>query len=205
MTITQTQVDVRNAAPGERSAVANTLSRAFQDDPVFRWIVPDDEARQSANDAFFALVVDAFWPHGEVHIAERGAGSALWLPPGVELVPESEGDAFGERVVATVGDEADAGRMASMLTLLDEHHPHEPAWFLNFLGVRPVFQGCGLGSAMLAAVLDRADRNGEAAYLDATSPDSRRLYERHGFEVIRVLQVDDSPPLWSMWRDPQPA
>lgn len=48
------------------------------------------------------------------------------------------------------------------------------------------------------------DALGDAAYLEATSPDNRRLYERHGFEVTGEIVVPDGPTLWAMWRDPQP-
>ncbi|MDN5858748.1 MAG: GNAT family N-acetyltransferase, partial [Pseudonocardia sp.] len=63
-------------------------------------------------------------------------------------------------------------------------------------------RGAGQGSAMLRTVLDRADRSRVPAYLEATSPDNRRLYERHGFVVTGEIAVADSPPLWTMWREP---
>jgi hypothetical protein len=50
--------------------------------------------------------------------------------------------------------------------------------------------------------LDVADRRGEPAYLEATSPRNRALYERHGFEVVDELRTGDCPPLWGMWRKP---
>jgi ribosomal protein S18 acetylase RimI-like enzyme len=71
------------------------------------------------------------------------------------------------------------------------------------LGVVPEHQRSGVGSALLRAVLDRADRRGEAAYLEATSPQNGALYERHGFEVIGELRCADCPPRWSMWRAPR--
>lgn len=40
-------------------------------------------------------------------------------------------------------------------------------------------------------------------HLEATSPGSRRLYERRGFEALGEVQADDSPPLWPMLRKPQ--
>jgi len=69
--------------------------------------------------------------------------------------------------------------------------------------VRRAVQGRGLGSALLASTLQRCDRDGTAAYLDATSEDNRRLYERHGFVVTAERSADGSPPMWAMWRDPR--
>jgi hypothetical protein len=52
-------------------------------------------------------------------------------------------------------------------------------------------------------VLDRCDAEKVPAYLEATSPRNRALYERHGFEVTEEFTLGpESPPLWRMWRPP---
>ena len=84
-----------------------------------------------------------------------------------------------------------------------EHHPVEPHWYLGFLGVQPAVQGSGLGSALLRATLIGVDEAHHAAYLEATSPQNRRLDERHGFEVVRELPLPGGPSLFAMWRSPR--
>jgi hypothetical protein len=37
------------------------------------------------------------------------------------------------------------------------------------------------------------------AYLEATSPDSRRLYHRHGYTDLGRIDLPDGPSLWRMW------
>jgi len=86
------------------------------------------------------------------------------------------------------------------MELLSETHPHEPCWYLNFIGVAPDHQGRERGSALLRAALDRADRDGVRAYLGATSEQNRRLYEGHGFVATAELRLPDGPSLWAMWR-----
>ncbi len=63
--------------------------------------------------------------------------------------------------------------------------PARPHWFLHFLAVRPQAQGRGYGSALLRPMLERCDAEGVPAYLDATSEENKRLYERHNFVVQR--------------------
>jgi hypothetical protein len=53
-------------------------------------------------------------------------------------------------------------------------------------------------------MLSRCDEQGLPAYLEASSPRNRALYERHGFEVTEELKLPRSgPPLWLMWREPR--
>jgi hypothetical protein len=56
---------------------------------------------------------------------------------------------------------------------------------------------------MLDHMLQRCDREGVRAYLDATSPRNKRLYERHGFRATGEFAPDGGPRLWPMWREPK--
>ena len=67
----------------------------------------------------------------------------------------------------------------------------------------PEAQGRGIGSALMSEVFARADRDGIAAYLEATSSRNRALYERHGFEYRGPIPMPDGPTLHAMWRAPR--
>ena len=86
--------------------------------------------------------------------------------------------------------------------LIDDHHPPGSYWYLLFMGVVPARQGQGLGSALMAPVLERCDHENVRAYLDATSERGKRLYERHGFEAEEAFRPLGGPPVWPMWRQP---
>jgi ribosomal protein S18 acetylase RimI-like enzyme len=189
----------RKAAPADVPRIGRTFARAFFDDPIMRWMLPDDGRRRDKLPGFFALFAATIQRHGEAYLA--GAGAALWLPPDRQVVDEHEAEGFGQRMGEILG--VDAARGIEISALLEEHHPRGSFFFLQFLGVEPAQQGQGIGSALLATVLERCDAEGTPAYLDATSPHNRRLYERHGFVVTAELAPAGGPPLWSMWRRPR--
>ena len=89
-----------------------------------------------------------------------------------------------------IGQDAKAGKRQPGI---DTGIPGDPPWVATR----------GLGSALMHEVLDRCDRDGTPAYLEATSPDSRRLYLRHGFVVTGEIVLPDGPTMWPMWREPQ--
>ena len=187
---------VRTADTASAGAV---LAAAFADDPVFVWMLPDAERRVRVLPEVFALFVEAYAHLGASHIA--GAAVALWAPPGRQAVPDEAAEEFGWRIAELSGPDAD--RVFAVMAALEPWHPHDPCHYLNLLGVDPAAQGRGLGSALLATTLDRADAAAEPAYLEATSPDNRRLYERHGFGTVGEIVVPGGPTLWSMWREPR--
>jgi GNAT superfamily N-acetyltransferase len=85
---------------------------------------------------------------------------------------------------------------------MEASHPAFAHWYLSLIGVDPAAQGRGLGSALMHHVLAEVDSVGVPAYLEATSPRNRTLYERHRFESIGVIQHGGSPPMWPKIRYP---
>jgi ribosomal protein S18 acetylase RimI-like enzyme len=171
---------------------------AFAADPVARWFYPD--ARQYwvyAPQLVLALAGRAF-VHGTAFGVEGYGASALWLPPGIS---------FDEAAIeALVEESIEPSDLERKLPFLEQQlaiHPQEPHWYLPMIGVDPAQQGRGYGTALLNHALALVDRDGAPAYLEATSPRNRALYERAGFEAIDVIQAGDSPPMWAMWRRPR--
>ena len=186
------------AHTSERERAIATVVAAFITDPVTRWVYPDAHQYMSS----FPRIVEAFggraFDHGSAHAVTELTAVALWLPPGVE----PDGEAMGEIMEETVSEHL----MEDLLGFADKQsalHPHEPHWYLPLIGVDPAYQGRGLGSALLSHAAAMADEAGLPAYLEATNLNNRRLYERHGFEVVGEIQYGSSPTMYGMRREPR--
>ena len=181
------------AAP---EGVAQLLTLAFHDDPLMAWLLPDPVGRPRRLASMMESILrHDFLPRGEVWVLDGGA-AACWRTPGES---DENDEAMAAEMAALFGD--DLARAAGFFAGVSERHPKDPHWYLGILGAVPERQGHGLGSALLKVVLDRADRDGVPAYLEATTPQSRRLYERHGFELVEEFHgPGGAPPLWLMWR-----
>ena len=192
---------VRRSADTDLATMGGVLAAAFQDDPVVSWLVPDEARRRRDLAAILQLFAARVQPHGGNHLNDTATGAAVWAPPGATFEPAAE-VRFEQDLAAFAGDAP--ARITALTDLLDRNHPDGPDHlYLALLGVTPVHQGTGIGSALLRAVLDRADRDGTPAYVEARSARNRALYERHGFVPLRELRVSDCPPLCAMWREPQ--
>ena len=171
---------------------------------MFARIHPDPGDRAARVRVLFDLVVEALAHHDDIWSAGPGvSGAALWVPYGQSPMSGEDAEAFG----AALGERAgqDAGRLFELVALMEQQQPHEPHAYLWFLGVVPRAQGRGIGSALMAPVLDRADRLGAPTYLEATSARGKALYERHGFVASAPFAAAGGPPVWPvwpMWREP---
>ena len=83
------------------------------------------------------------------------------------------------------------------------YHPNEPHWYLPLIGVDPLHHGKGLGSALLEHATIKFDNDNVLAYLESSNKRNIHLYERHGFELLGIIQVNDFPPIFPMLRKPQ--
>ncbi|MFG1957934.1 GNAT family N-acetyltransferase [Nonomuraea sp. NPDC049028] len=177
------------ADPAVIELAGEVLARAFHDDPVVRWLLPDDPgtalmfttlARYS-----HAITEAAYDAEGAM------AGAALWDPPGHQ--PDEAGlpgfvEAMGERVShGMVLEETFAA-----------HRPAEPHWYLAQIGTLPEVRGRGVGGALLRTGLARC--TGLPVYLECSKESNVSLYEKYGFHVTEEFRLPDGPLVWGMWR-----
>jgi ribosomal protein S18 acetylase RimI-like enzyme len=95
-------------------------------------------------------------------------------------------------------------RAVGLLAAIERRHPRGAHYYFSNIGVAPEAQGRGLGSKLMCPTLDRCDKEGLPAYLEASSERNAALYERLGFQCTEVLRFAGSPPLRLMMRPPQP-
>jgi GNAT superfamily N-acetyltransferase len=193
---------VRKAAPEEAQTLAAILARAFYDDPVMRWVVVDEERRGELLERSFGVYLRKLWfKQDECYTTDSSVGAIVWERPGqwkVGIIDQFRLLPSMARINGRL-----LPRILRVLAAMEADHPVEPHYYLPFVGVEPEWQGRGLGSALMRPVLDRCDGDGVPAYLEASSPRNRALYERLGFQVTHEFRVGPgSPPLWRMWRAP---
>ncbi len=185
---------ILQAHPTERSDVQAIIVEAFESDPACRTLWPEIAAYRR----HFPRFIELFAGPTQADRTSDGTGAALWLAPGIEADPEP--------LMAHLDATLPRDRKAAILTGLEVQaglHPKEPHWYLPFIGVRAAAQGQGVGAALLAHGLARADVDGLPAYLEATSRRSVPLYKRFGFQTIGVVESPGFPEIFAMWRPAQ--
>ena len=188
----------RVATEQDLDDVTETLTAAFERDPLWGWAFPDRERLAS----WWRFHISSALRYPSIWTTDDHSAAAVWIPPGgVELTEEEEG-----RVESILSDLV-GPRAAEVLELLDRFertHPHDvPHYYLSLLGTHPDHRGKGLGMALLAEGLARIDTERMPAYLESSNSANDHRYERLGFERIgEFTRPDEAVTVSTMWRQP---
>jgi len=200
---------IRVAGPSDRDEVCASLAAAFADGPVADWVLPDRSQRRVIYRAYSRLLYDDAIAFGTVHTTNDHSGATVWYWHPRETPPAEpdDGEELAQLLAAAVPSELvgaarlAAARLTQLETVLAAHEPDRPHAHLAFAGVWPDRQGEGIGSRLLDYQHRALDHSSTDAFLVATSPRSRNLYIRHGYQVLSRVSQPAIPDLWPMWRD----
>lgn len=189
--------------------LADTIARAFADDPIWRWIYHGNQDPLTHEDALVLaryLLADMS-PIDEVHGFRHHHACALWHAPLVPAnktivaahkeAPSPYGDAFVDKLSHRLP------ALGELTTKMAEHRPEEPHWYLGILATHPSRQSQGLGGRVLAAMHERCDELAIPCFLESSNPQNYGFYRRHGYVETSEFSAADSPPLLGFWRTPR--
>ncbi len=198
-------VELRSIARADVRSLSKVLARAFYDDPVMMYMLPDDGARAKALPPMFgALTRHHFLSRGGSQVAGRGGeirAATLWDPPGQRK--SSRWESLRMMPALAWYFRSRAKQTQILGEVMEEAHPEEPHWYLMVIGSDPAVRGAGFGQALMNSGLDRSDGERAPAYLEASKEELISYYSRFGFEQIGVIQIPDGPKMWPMWRAPR--
>jgi ribosomal protein S18 acetylase RimI-like enzyme len=184
---------IMSATRAQEAQVIGVITMAFSTDPVARFAIPDPAQYLATMPQSIRAFGGRALDNGSAWCIEGFWGAALWLPPGatpdpltMETVPESRRQMLREA-----------------FEQMGASHPVEPHWYLPLIGIDPSRQNRGLGSLLMEHANAVFDRSGALAYLESSNQRNVPFYQRHGYELLRTIQVGDCPPISPMLRRPR--
>lgn len=181
-----------------------TLKDAFQDDPLWAVVFPQNPKREKALTGFFSCPVLYGLKYGKVFaISPALAGVAAWVPgkyakmtmPRMLLCGALPHGAkmSGEPVktLSVIGEQLEREKKKVL--------KNKPYVYLSIIGIAQRDQGKGYGTKLLNAIKEECIRDGVSLYLETETEENVRFYEKHGFRVLQQLILDKvNLPLWQM-------
>ena len=182
--------------PTDTTVVLAGVVRAFMDDPLYRWLVPDQARRSDALAAIVGLTLERASQVGEVDTDPSSHAVAAWTAPHRELL--NDPTPFVDLLDRWAPDNRDAALAGA--AAIDAAMPRG-ARTLHLLAVDPDAQGRGLGSSLLTGRLTTATASGEPVVLATSKPRNLTFYRRFGFEQVAAVPIaPDGPTMYVLCR-----
>lgn len=193
---------LRDATWADVPALRTVCALAYHDNPLMRWVLPDDSTRADACAAWLSPALERYVAAGHVDVLTGDGDGAVvavaaWRPPTVDDASPAVAATLPSPVGALralVG----ATRAAQVLGALGGTRtlaPAAPGAYLNYLAVHPAHQGRGLGGALLDHGLDTRREHAGTPWLATTDPRNLPFYARHGFTAAGTHRLGDDGPL----------
>jgi GNAT superfamily N-acetyltransferase len=196
---------VRRYVAADRNEVVETLIRAFFDDPVFAWVLPDPATRAAKMRWLGHRWLRARERQDDLFVVDKARGLLVGVAPtGNPNVPFWSQVKLGLLAMPFIFGVRSFRRFLAVDADLTRRHAEEltsPHYVIDILAVDPPSQGSGWGTRLLDGYLQRADEQRLPSYLVTNNPRNLPFYERAGFRVIReALVARDAVLGWSMRR-----
>jgi ribosomal protein S18 acetylase RimI-like enzyme len=202
----QTSAPLPLAANLQKSA-SRVMSRAFLNDPLWKYLVPDDARRARVVPLSMGILVRYSFLYGEIFTTPTLGGIACWLTPGkttptlrrlvwigIHNAPLQLGWTGFRRYTAVENYSGEVHKRA-----VPGMH-----WYLWGLGVEPSRQGQGIGGLLIQPVLARADASDLPCYLETMNKKNVSFYVKHGFKIVSDEEVPrHGLRVWAMLREPR--
>lgn len=179
-------VKIQPLTDSQVPAAGALLARAFHDDPLMTYSIPDAAERVRLLPEVYARIIRFGTLAGEVHTTANFEGVALWMPPGATW-PREKIVASGMHEIAAVIGDAAYQRYRDVVGCewqARQRDMDNDCWYLFLLGVEPRLQRRGLGGALIGPVLARADAARVACYLETENERNVAFYKKQSFELI---------------------
>ncbi|MBF2065860.1 MAG: GNAT family N-acetyltransferase [Calothrix sp. C42_A2020_038] len=181
------------------------LQAAFSKDPIFNYLLPEHNTDASAMSLLLRVLLASSYPYQHTYTtAGKLQGVAAWMPP-----DNSGGNALHllQSGAVTLPFKLRLLNLIKVITWalemekLHQRNIQKPHWYLSLLGVVPTSQGQGVGSLLIEPVLRQADSQGLSCYVETSTENAVRFYQKHGFRVTWYGELlKGSPYLWTMER-----
>jgi ribosomal protein S18 acetylase RimI-like enzyme len=180
-------VHIGLAGKNDIPTCARLIAEALRDDPVVRQIVGGDEDRTTRlTELYTAELRTGALAHGVIDVARTAPGGpiigvAAWEGPH-HAVADWRQLLELPRYLRAIGPRHVPAAFRA-LRAFSGPRPTTRHWYLADIAASPNTRGRGVGSALFTYRLAAIDSQALPAYLEATTPASQRLYERHGFRA----------------------
>jgi len=182
------------------------LGEAFQDYPIFKYIIPDVDFRKENLKYVCQFLLNLGGTKGEViGTSDQLEGVSIWIPSRKSNRPEMEAlqaGLLGLFVHLSPGSirrlmDVGGGKAKKRSEFVSGEYV-----ICDMIGIDPRFQRKGLGGKLIGSKLAEIDKASVPCYLETSRPENVEYYKRHQFEKIGEYAIH-GVDVFCMVREPR--
>ena len=185
---------------------SKVLSNAFQEDPVFSKLIPNNKERYKTLFKIFKFQIKYCLKHGVVLSTSNLKGISLWYPPKnvfISIWKSIKNSSLSLIIKIKWKNLHILRKNDDFSEDLHKKLVPDPHWYLSTIGIDPKHQGKGIGSRMISFMINYIAKDHKIIFLETNSERNVKLYKRFGFRILhKVLTPKTNIYYWSMIRRP---
>lgn len=178
----------------EMGRVVDVLTKSFDQEPLMNWMIKQDEQRPERLSRILTVAANVAAPYKESYLSDCGSGATIWFPPGKKPSP------WGlVQMLALLVRDSGIRRLPQTLKVLgdvEKMHREKDFYLLWYIGVVPNMQRRGIGSGLIAPMLQKAKEEKVKVYVETADPANLPFYQRNVFSIYDQYEIPDGPKIW---------
>lgn len=197
----------REITTEEVDAAAALIARAYIDDPLCAFTLPNRRTREKTLFKLFRALGELSAKNRRLYgVGDPLLGIAIWKRPDEEdlSVPISSLGKFLPLLFTyyPIGLYRARG-IVNQTEALHARHAPGPHFYLDNLAVHPSAQGKGLASRLVRPFLEQAEAQNVPVYTDTVTRSNVAIYEHFGFTCVEEAAVPGTGvTIWALLREP---
>jgi ribosomal protein S18 acetylase RimI-like enzyme len=180
-------------------------SSAFQNDPLWQYLIPSPKKRANMLPMFFRVFLKASIRNRQAYgFSDPVKGVAIWHSPHqkrIDFIGLFRAGVLGLLFHGFLSPFLRALKVLSLIENLQEKYASESHYYLNTLAIIPEAQGKGHASKLVMPFLKKADEESVGIYVETMKLSNVGLYAHYGFQCMEQCHVPKTEvSIWAFYR-----
>lgn len=172
----------------DKHLIADILAKSFDDNKSVNYIVKQDGKREQRLKSLMEYSFDVCYLFGDVFLTEDKKGCALIVLPDKKKTTLKSILLDLKLIFSCIGL-SNVKKAMERESKIKTLQPKEPMYYLWFIGVDPIEQNKGIGSALLAEVIKEGVSKQRTICLETSTLKNLPWYEKFGFKIYNELDL----------------
>lgn len=172
----------------DKNLVVRILTKSFDTNQSVNFIVQQDEKRLGRIKSLMDYSFEVCYSFGEIFLSDDKKACALVLFPDQKRTTIKSMLLDVKLIYSCVGI-GNIKKAMSRESKIKKLQPKDPMYYLWFIGVDPIYQGSGIGTELMQAIIEDSKKQQRSIYLETSTLKNLPWYKKFGFEIYNELDL----------------